>query len=80
MPKRLAIFTASLLLGACSPVPVHPTTPLTVENFPHSADTGFYNGTLFRRVLPGCVIRGSSCTTIAPCPAARPVPSTKMHC
>ena len=89
MPKRLAIFIACLLLGACSQVPVHPTAPpdpypdvametnlgtfvvqldrkrapLTVENFLDYVDTGFYNGTLFHRVLPGFVIQGGGYTT-----------------
>ncbi len=32
--------------------------PLTVANFLHYVDTGFYNGTIFHRVIPGFVIQG----------------------
>lgn len=89
MPKRLAIFIACLLLGACSQVPVslaappdpypdvvmetslgtfvvqldRKRAPLTVENFLHYVSTGFYNGTLFHRVVPGFVIQGGGYTT-----------------
>lgn len=36
--------------------------PLTVANFLHYVDTGFYNGTLFHRVVPGFVIQGGGFT------------------
>lgn len=37
--------------------------PLTVENFLNYVNTGFYNGTLFHRVVPGFVIQGGGYTT-----------------
>jgi len=36
--------------------------PLTVENFLHYVNTGFYDGTLFHRVVPGFVIQGGGYT------------------
>lgn len=50
MPKRLVIFIACLLLGACSQVPVQPTAPphpypdvaMARDEAPHSADVQFY--------------------------------------
>lgn len=32
--------------------------PNTVRNFIHLARSGFYDGTIFHRVVPGCVIQG----------------------
>lgn len=32
--------------------------PITVENFLHYVDTGFYNGVIFHRVVPGFVVQG----------------------
>jgi len=32
--------------------------PLTVANFLHYVDSGFYNNTIFHRVIPGFVIQG----------------------
>jgi len=37
--------------------------PLTVSNFLHYVNTGFYNGTIFQRVVPGFVIQGGGFTT-----------------
>lgn len=37
--------------------------PLTVTNFLHYVNSGFYNGTLFQRVVPGFVIQGGGYTT-----------------
>ncbi|HVC37956.1 MAG TPA: peptidylprolyl isomerase [Gammaproteobacteria bacterium] len=37
--------------------------PLTVSNFLHYVTTGFYNGTVFHRVIPGFVIQGGGFTT-----------------
>jgi len=37
--------------------------PLTVNNFLHYVDSGFYNGTVFHRVVPGFVIQGGGFTT-----------------
>jgi cyclophilin family peptidyl-prolyl cis-trans isomerase len=37
--------------------------PLTVKNFLHYVQTGFYNGTIFHRVIPGFVIQGGGLTT-----------------
>jgi cyclophilin family peptidyl-prolyl cis-trans isomerase len=32
--------------------------PVTVENFLHYVDSGFYNGVIFHRVVPGFVVQG----------------------
>ncbi|MGA9854760.1 MAG: peptidylprolyl isomerase [Gammaproteobacteria bacterium] len=37
--------------------------PLTVSNFLHYVNTGFYDGTLFHRVVPGFVIQGGGYTS-----------------
>ncbi|WP_130837748.1 peptidylprolyl isomerase [Lachnoclostridium sp. Marseille-P6806] len=34
------------------------TAPLTVENFKKLADSGFYNGLIFHRIIPGFMIQG----------------------
>jgi peptidyl-prolyl cis-trans isomerase A (cyclophilin A) len=36
--------------------------PLTVNNFLHYVNTGFYDGTIFHRVIPGFVIQGGGFT------------------
>ncbi|MFQ5828049.1 MAG: peptidylprolyl isomerase [Candidatus Methylomirabilia bacterium] len=36
--------------------------PVTVENFLAYVDTGFYDGTIFHRVMPGFVIQGGGFT------------------
>jgi len=40
-------------------------TPLTVKNFTDLAGTGFYNDTLFHRVIPGFMIQGGDPNTRA---------------
>ena len=37
--------------------------PRTVDNFLHYVDAGFYDGTVFHRVLPGFLIQGGGYTT-----------------
>ncbi|MGH8397385.1 MAG: peptidylprolyl isomerase [Gammaproteobacteria bacterium] len=37
--------------------------PLTVANFLHYVNNGFYNGTLFHRIVPGFVIQGGGYNT-----------------
>ncbi|RFA27753.1 hypothetical protein CAI21_14120 [Alkalilimnicola ehrlichii] len=37
--------------------------PITVENFLSYVDAGFYNGTIFHRVIPGFVIQGGGFDT-----------------
>ncbi|HVC28062.1 MAG TPA: peptidylprolyl isomerase [Gammaproteobacteria bacterium] len=37
--------------------------PLTVSNFLHYVNTGFYDGTVFHRLVPGFVIQGGGFTT-----------------
>ena len=36
--------------------------PVTVENFLKYADDGFYNGTIFHRVIPGFMVQGGGFT------------------
>ena len=36
--------------------------PLTVENFLAYVDAGFYNGTIFHRIVPGFVVQGGGFT------------------
>ena len=36
--------------------------PLTVENFLQYVNSGFYDGTIFHRVIPGFVIQGGGLT------------------
>lgn len=37
--------------------------PTTVANFLHYVNSGFYNGTIFHRVIPGFMIQGGGFTT-----------------
>ncbi|HSF28805.1 MAG TPA: peptidylprolyl isomerase [Nitrosopumilaceae archaeon] len=39
--------------------------PITVENFKKLAQAGFYDGTLFHRIMPGFVIQGGDPNTIS---------------
>ena len=39
--------------------------PKTVDNFKNLTNTGFYNGTLFHRIMPGFVIQGGDPNTIS---------------
>jgi peptidyl-prolyl cis-trans isomerase A (cyclophilin A) len=36
--------------------------PVTVENFLHYVDDGFFDGTIFHRIVPGFVIQGGGLT------------------
>jgi len=36
--------------------------PITVENFLHYVDDGFFDGTIFHRIIPGFVIQGGGFT------------------
>lgn len=36
--------------------------PITVANFLHYVDSGFYDGTIFHRVIPGFVVQGGGFT------------------
>jgi len=48
--------------------------PITVKNFLRYVDEGFYNGTIFHRVIPGFVIQGGGFTTdLTPKPTHPPI-------
>lgn len=50
--------------------------PLTVKNFLHYVNTGFYDGTIFQRVIPGFVIQGGGYTsTYVERKTAAPIPN-----
>lgn len=50
--------------------------PLSVANFLHYVDTGFYDGTLIHRVVPGFVIQGGGYTkAYAEKHTQRPIPN-----
>lgn len=46
--------------------------PLTVENFLAYVDAGFYNGTIFHRIVPGFVVQGGGFTENMEQKATRP--------
>lgn len=47
-------------------------TPVTVENFMAYVDAGFYEGTVFHRVIPGFVIQGGGLTETLEAKPTRP--------
>ena len=50
--------------------------PCTVENFLRYAREGFYDGTIFHRVIPGFVIQGGGLTrNLRPKPTRPPIPN-----
>jgi cyclophilin family peptidyl-prolyl cis-trans isomerase len=50
-------------------------TPITVDNFLHYVNTGFYDGTIFHRVVAGFVIQGGGYLPITTLPATLKTPT-----
>jgi cyclophilin family peptidyl-prolyl cis-trans isomerase len=49
-------------------------TPITVKNFLHYVDSGYYVGTIFHRVIDGFMIQGGGMTPdLQPKPAGQPI-------
>jgi peptidyl-prolyl cis-trans isomerase A (cyclophilin A) len=62
-PKEVAVFETSL--GNIEIQLDRQKAPITVENFVKYVKAGFYDGTVFHRVMPGFIIQGGGFTTTA---------------
>lgn len=60
MPNPVAVFKTSL--GEFAVELYEDKSPVTVTNFVEYAKSGFYDGTIFHRVIPGFVIQGGGMT------------------
>ena len=58
--KRMVVFSTTL--GEVTLELFPEKAPITVENFLAYVDAGFYDGTIFHRVVPGFVIQGGGFT------------------
>ena len=57
--KNNPVVTIEMENGGVMKVELYPeTAPNTVANFISLVEKGFYNGTIFHRVIPGCMIQG----------------------
>lgn len=56
--KEIKVVTFETTLGPIVIELFEEDAPLTTKNFLDYANSGFYNGTLFHRVIPGFVIQG----------------------
>ena len=58
--KNNPVVTIEMENGGVMKVELYPeTAPNTVANFISLVEKGFYNGTIFHRVIPGFMIQGS---------------------
>lgn len=55
-PKPVVVFKTSL--GELQIELFNEKAPVSVQNFLHYVDAGFYNGVIFHRVVPGFVVQG----------------------
>ena len=56
--KEIKVITFETTLGPIVIELFEEEAPITSKNFLEYAESGFYNGTLFHRVIPGFVIQG----------------------
>ena len=56
--KEIKVITFSTTLGPIVIELFEEEAPVTSKNFLDYAESGFFNGTLFHRVIPGFVIQG----------------------
>ena len=58
--KEIKVITFETTLGPIVIELFEEEAPVTSKNFLEYAESGFFNGTLFHRVIPGFVIQGLS--------------------
>ena len=61
--KEVKVITLETNLGPIEIELFFEEAPITSKNFLEYAESGFLNGTLFHRVIPGFVIQGGGLTT-----------------
>ena len=61
--KEINVITFTTTLGPIVIELFEEEAPVTSKNFLEYAESGFFNGTLFHRVIPGFVIQGGGMTS-----------------
>ena len=61
--KEVKVITFETNLGPIEIELFFEKAPITAKNFQEYAESGFFNGTLFHRVIPGFVIQGGGLTS-----------------
>jgi peptidyl-prolyl cis-trans isomerase B (cyclophilin B) len=61
--KEIKVITFNTTMGPIAIELYEEKAPLTAKNFLDYAENGFFNGTLFHRVIPGFVIQGGGMET-----------------
>ena len=61
--KEIKVITLETSLGPIEIELFFDEAPITSKNFVEYAESGFFNGTLFHRVIPGFVIQGGGLTS-----------------
>ena len=56
--KEINVVTFETTLGSITIELFEKDAPITTQNFMDYVESGFYNGTLFHRIIPGFVIQG----------------------